>query len=223
MPNITNTDLERFYNDGENDFCTEKPFLVDRYSPSIVAGTSTYTLPEECLSIRRVTFLGQKLDPMTKRNEREVFQAATQEGTPFWYVFNNIGALKIDLFPRPEQSLAAGVNIWSTDIISSCIFEYYRANNDTTFVIPDWKKRQLLKNYVAKRVAQVDGASYDSKAIKFYNQKWMVGKFQFASLLDELYGSARKLLISEVVSSNYFPGEPILPINQFGVSVDEGY
>lgn len=223
MPNLTNSDFERFLDDGENDFCTERPFLVGRYSPPIVSGTSTYQLPDYILSIRRITFLGQKLDPLTKRNEREVFQSATQQGLPFWYVFNNIGALKIKLFPTPNQNLAAGTNIWSTDILSSCIIEYYRTNDDSTFVIPAWKKRQFLAAYVAKRACQTDGPSMDLKGVKFYTDLWMRNKEQFSILLDELYGLARKLVISEIVSSNYFPGEPVLPIDQFGTSVDEGY
>ncbi|HWY36415.1 MAG TPA: hypothetical protein VNX68_17355, partial [Nitrosopumilaceae archaeon] len=140
MPNLTNDDYLRFQEDGANDFCTEKHFLTDRYSPVIASGTAIYTLPDYILSIRRVTFLGQKLDPLTKRNEREVFQAATQQGLPFWYVFNNIGALTIKLFPIPNQNLAAGINLWSTDIISSCIIEYYRTNDGNTFDIPSWKK-----------------------------------------------------------------------------------
>lgn len=223
MPNLTNDDYARFVDDGENDFCTEKPFLTDRYSFPIVAGTATYILPDYILSIRRITFLGQKLDPMTARDQREVFQSATQQGLPFWYIFNNIGALKIKLFPTPNQTLAAGVNIWSTDILTSCIVEYYRANDDSTFVIPSWKKRQFLKPYVAKRAAQIDGPTMDLKGVQFYNSLWMNNKAQFAELLDQCYGLARKLVISEIVSSNYFPGEPVLPIDQFGTSVDEGY
>lgn len=223
MPNLTNTDYERFGDDGENDFCTEKHFLTDRYSMPIVSGTATYQLPDYILSIRRITFLGQKLDPMTVRDQREVFQSATQQGLPFWYIFNNIGALKVKLFPTPNQNFTAGVNLWSTDIPTSCIIEYYRANDDSTFVIPSWKKRQFLKAYVAKRVAQTDGPTMDFKATQFYNQLWMNNKGQFSELLDQLYGLARKLVISEIVSSNYFPGEPVLPIDQFGTSVDEGY
>jgi hypothetical protein len=170
-----------------------------------------------------VTYLGQKLDPLTRRNQNEVFQAATQSGRPFWYVFNNIGTLTIKLFPTPGENLAPGTNLWSTDIPTSCIIEGYRANDDSTFVIPAWKKRQFLKPYVNKRVAQVDGPTNDLKAVKYFDQRWMNAKAQFSQSLDILYGSARKLMVSEIVSSNYFPGEPVLPIDQFGTSVDEGY
>jgi len=223
VPNLTNSDYLRFQEDGANDFCTEKHFLTDRYSPTIISGTATYVLPDYILSIRRITFLGQKLDPMTRRNQNEVFQAANQEGLPFWYIFNNIGALTIKLFPTPNQNLAAGTNIWSTGIINSCIIEYYRSDDGNTFDIPTWKKRQFLKPYVAKRVAQTDGPTNDLKAVKFYDQLWRQNKASFATNLDEYYGLARKLVISEIVSSNYFPGEPVLPIDQFGTSVDEGY
>ncbi|HWY34321.1 MAG TPA: hypothetical protein VNX68_06720, partial [Nitrosopumilaceae archaeon] len=71
--------------------------------------------------------------------------------------------------------------------------------------------------------AQTDGPTNDLKAVKFYSDLWMRNKGMFATNLDEYYGLARKLVISEIVSSNYFPGEPVLPIDQFGTSVDEGY
>lgn len=223
MPNLTNDDYLRFQEDGANDFCTEKHFLTDRYSPAVVSGTPLFVLPDYILSIRRITFLGQRLDPLTARNQREVFQAASQQGLPFWYVFNNIGALTIKLFPTPNQNLNAGTNIWSTDISSSFVIEYYRSDNGTTFDIPSWKKRQFLKPYVAKRVAQTDGPTNDLKAVKFYDDLWRRNKGTFATNLDEYYGLARKLVIAEIVSSNYFPGYPILPVDSFGESVDEGY
>jgi hypothetical protein len=61
------------------------------------------------------------------------------------------------------------------------------------------------------------------KLVKYYTDKWNQKKVEFSDYLDELYSLPRKILVDEIVSSNYFPGEPVLPINQFGISVDEGY
>ena len=225
MPLISTTDLQRFYDQGENDFCSEKQFLVDRLSINTQSGVSDYQLPDYVLSIRRISWLGQKLDPLTKRNQREVFQSATQQGTPFWYVFNNITTpCYISFFPKPQAILPTSSNPWiSTEIAKCCIVEFYRATDNTNFVIPAWKKNQLLKNYVCLRAAMIDGGSYSKNSINYYKQKLNLYKQIFVEILDELYNAPRKLMVDEIVSSNYFPGEPVLPINQFGVSVDEGY
>lgn len=225
MPLFQSSDLARFFSQGENEISTEKPFLVDRTSPAIATGTSVYTLPDYVASIRRVSYLGKKLDPLPRRNQREVFQAANQSGTPFWYVYNNIGANQIKLFPTPLDNFgAAGTDLWAGPAITSyCIVEFYRATDNSTFTIQPFLRPQLLKYYAAKRAYSIDGPGMNLKLVKYYNDKWNQKKVEFSDYLDELYSLPRKILVDEIVSSNYFPGEPVLPINQFGVSVDEGY
>ena len=222
MPVLSTSDLTRFFNEGENLFAQERPFLVDRYSPPLVAGTSVYTLPDYVISIRRITYLGKKLDPLPQRNYREVFQSVAQEGWPFWYIFNNIGANKVQLFPTPQVTIPAGTNLWGSDIPTSCIVEFNRATDNSTFVLPSWIRRQMLKQFVMKRKFELDGPGVNNKLAKYYDGKWQMSKGEFSELLDQLYYLSRKYMISEVVSSNYFPGQPVLPIDQFGSSVDEG-
>src|SRR4051812_33857872 len=98
---FTSTLVSRLSNEGENDFAVTSPCIVKRISLTITAGTSTYTLPDDVKSIRRITWKGIKLDPLTQRNFRELFQSATQTGKPFWYVFNNVGLNQIQFFPNP--------------------------------------------------------------------------------------------------------------------------
>jgi hypothetical protein len=224
MPLFQSSDLARFFNQGENELSSEKPFLVDRIALETVVDQSTYTLPDYVVSIRRVTYLGWKLDPLPRRNQREVFQNATQEGQPFWYIFNNIGANLLQLFPTPNAALGLGTgNLYSTDIETCCIVEFFRATDNVNFTIISCLRRQMLKLYAAYRAYSIDGPGQNLKLAQYYMQRWMLAKQQFVELIDDLYTLPRKLMISEVVSSNYFPGEPVLPINQFGVSVDEGY
>ena len=223
MARFQTSDLLRFWNQGENEMSSERPFLVDRYELATTAGTSTYTLPDYVVSIRRVTWMGWKLDPLPQRNFREVFQSSPQMGQPFWYIYNNIGQNQIQLFPSPNVNLATGGVPWGTDIYNYCIVEFYRATDNSTFVLPTWAKRQLLKYYVAKRAFQVDGSGVNMKLAQFYSQKWEQMKGEFVETLNYLTNAPRKLLVSEIVSSNYFPGQPVLPVAQFGEGVDEGY
>lgn len=223
MPVFSNETILRFFDQGEIDLSRERPFIVDRLSLSIVANTSLYTLPDYVLSIRRITYLGQKLDPLPHRNWREVFQSATQKGKPFWYVYNNVGLNKIQLFPCPNDTIAEVTNVWDTEILTGCIVEYYRVADNISYIIPSALRRQLLKIYVAAQCFAIEGAGQNVKMSKYFNAKWERRKEEFFSLLRELYDKPRKLIVNEIVSSNYFPAAPVLPIAQFGISIEEGY
>jgi hypothetical protein len=224
MPVFTNETLTRFFNQGEDHISHERPFLVGRLSLDIVANTAVYTLPDYVISIKRITYKGMKLDPLPQRNFREVFQSATQKGRPFWYVYNNVGINKIQLFPCPNESVAdATTNLWDTSIDTSVIMEYYRVTENSTFILPAWIRRQLLKLYVAKQCFSIEGAGQNIKMARYFDARWENKKEEFFSLLRELYEKPRKLMTNEVVSSNYFPAGPVLPIASFGIGVDDGY
>lgn len=224
MPLFQSSDLQRFFFQGENEISSEKPFLVDRVSLATTAGTvpAIFTLPDYCVSIRRVTYLGKMCDPLPQRNLREVFQSATQQGWVFWYIYNNVGQNTIQLFPAPDTTIATVANVWGSDIPNGVIVEFYRATDNQTFIIPTYLRRQLLKQYVALRSNQIDGPGMNLKLAKYFAQKWQMKKGEFAEWLDYLYNAPRKLGVNEVIGSNYFPGEPVLPMANFGISVDEG-
>lgn len=223
MPVFSNETLLRYFNQGEVELSTEKPFLVSRTALAIVSGTSEYTLPEYVVSIRRVTYKGMKLDPLPQRNLREVFQSATQQGRPFWYIYNNVGLNKIKLFPCPNENISAVTDVWDDDIQTGCIVEYYRSSDNDTFIIPEQLRRQLLKLYVAKQCFSMEGAGQNIKMAEYFNKRWEQQKQEFISLIDELYIKPRKLVTNEVVTSNFYPAAPVLPIANFGTSVDDGY
>jgi hypothetical protein len=216
------TTLERFYNKAEEIISTEKKFLVDRTSLSIVASTHTYTLPDYVIAIRRITYLGTKLDPLPARNFREVFQAATQQSKPFWYVYNNIGLNKIRLFPTPVSNVSTVVDPWK-NISTGVIVEFNRVTDNSTFIIPVYLRRQLLKQYVAKMVATIEGPNQNLKLAAYFDKKWEYLKNDFIRFVDELYMKPRKLVITDTTSMGYIKGFPVLPLDKFGVSVDEGY
>ncbi len=139
--------ITRLSNEGENNFAVEYPCIIKRISLATTISTPTdfdsmsgdfdsatgdfdssgaaltyvnpFTLPDDVLSIRRVTWKGYKLDPLPQRNFREVFQNATQLGRPFWYVFNNVGQNLIQLFPGPNERLPIITTISNTDFDST--------------------------------------------------------------------------------------------------------
>lgn len=221
MPVFSNELLLRFFKQGEDNLAHERNFIADRYSIPVVSGTSAYTLPDYILSIRRVTYLGTKLDPLPYRDFREVFQSATQQGKPYWYIYNNVGINKIQLFPTPNQNVASVTNVWTTEIATGCIVEYYRSADGATYVLPSYIRRQLLKLYVARQCFAVEGAGQNIKMVKYFDARWTKKKAEWFALLDELYSKPRKLVVGMTVDSGYFPASPVLPINRYGISCDD--
>lgn len=225
MPVFSDATLTRLLNQGEIEASVERPFLVKRVSPAAVTGQAEYTLADECIDIRRLMWLGWKMDPLPMRNWREVFQGQNyQKSRPFWYIYNNIGLQKIKLFPAPDQDTLVSLDPWKpSGIINNFIVEYYVPSDNITKVLPDFIKRQLLKIYVSKMIYAMEGPSQSLIMAKYFAQKWELKKTEWFLLLDALYGSPRKLVTNLIISNNYFPGSPVLPITRFGIGVEEGY
>jgi len=225
-PSNVNTALNtinRLANEGEGDFAVEYPCILTRVAPAVVSSINLITLPEDVLSIRRITYKGSKLDPLPYRNFREVFQNATQEGRPFWYVFNNVGQNKIQLFPTPNENIAATTSgLYGSEIPNRLIIEYWQAPDFITALIPSYFRRRLLKSYVLRGSFHAEGKQQNLKASKYYKKRYEELKKQYGLLLGDLHNKPRKLVVSGFTSSYYYPGRPILPIDRFGTSVDIG-
>jgi len=224
MPIFDASTLARFFNEGEIEISQERPFIVDRYSLNIEVGIPLYTLPDYVLSIRRVTYLGMGLDPLPRRNEREVFQGGTQQSQPFWYIYNNVGLNQIKLFPIPNNVIPSVTgDLWSKDAIENgCIVEFYRSSDNVDFTIPDVLRPQLLKLFSAYKAFGVEGPSQNIKLSQYFIQRWEQQKQEFSELLNTLYNQPRRLVINDFATFNWFPGSPVLPIDRFGIYVDDG-
>lgn len=154
-----------------------------------------------------------------------MFQNSTQVGTPFWYIYNDIGLNTLILFPCPPETLAAVPgDLWSQAAIGKLglIVEFNRVADGFTFIIPPTLRRQLLKKYVAANAFMVDNANVNLKISNYFMKRWQTCKEELFDLLDELYEQPRQLVINDFNTFNWFPGSPVLPINRFGISVSEG-
>lgn len=221
--NTTVVTIQRLSNEGEQAFAAAYPCILKRIAPAVTAGTALITLPDDVLSIRRLTWLGRKLDPLPQRNLRDVFQNASQQGTPFWYVYNNIGQNLVQLFPSPSVSLGAvTTNLYGSAIATSFIVEYFQAPDSSTAVIPEYFRRRLLKSYVLRGSFNIEGQGQNLKASKYFKQRWDMLKEQYGMLLGDLHNKPRKLYINGVNSASYYPGFPVLPIARYGTAVDAG-
>ena len=223
MPTFTQPDILRFFNQGEVDVSNECNFLLDRYEIPVVSGTGVYQIPDYVRSITRVTCQGKKLTPLPKRDLNDAFQSATQQGRPFWYVFNNTGQNKIQLFPQPNLTTPTGSDPWCTDIPTATIVEFFRISDNNQFILPDYSRNYLLKKYCGSMLFLIEGPGQNLKMSKYFKNQWELWKAEFIALTEELHSAPRKLYISDVVSGNWFPGSPVLPIDRFGIGVETGY
>src|SRR5215469_15633865 len=220
----TDQTITRFSNDGENDFAEEYPCILTRMSLPVIATQAKYLLPASIRSIRRITWQGTKLDPLSQRNMREVFNFATQISKPYWYVFNNIGANTIQFFPIPDQTInPSGGNLYSDAITSDVIIEYFILPDFVNYTIPVYFRRRLLKAYVLKQCFGVEGAGQNLKNRDYFSNRWNQLKQVYGVFLDEIHNKSRKLCLNGITSSQFFPHTPILPVSKFGIGFDDGY
>jgi hypothetical protein len=222
---FSNSAIQKFETDAEQDFATSRPCIIDRVSLDIISGTEIYDIPSYVTNIRRVTYRGWKLFPMPHRDLRQSFLSGTQGGRPYWYIFNNIGQSQIKLFPVPQENISMVSDtstLWGSHIIDSFIIEFFRLP-DTGFAIPDFIRRQLLKTYISKRLFQMEGKGVKLKTVRYMNQKFEMLKQIDIDLLDDLNNKPRNLMANNQSSKPYgvTPPPPVLPINRYGIAVDD--
>ncbi len=216
--------ITRFSQQGEQDFAEECPCIHKRISLNVTAYSHTYNLPDDVLSLRRVTWKGKKLDPLPHRGFREVFQSATQAGDPFWYIFNNIGLNQIRLFPTPSSSLAPPTSSLYAEVAinAGVIVDYFQAPDFVNAVIPLYVRRRLLKAYALYGCFNIEGEGQNLKNAQYHLKKYQFLRGKYKQLINDLHNKPRKLVVSGIQASNYFPGSPILPVSRYGQSVDRG-
>lgn len=219
--------LSRFSQEAEDDFAAGCPCIVKRVALDIVAGTDTYSLPDDIHSIRRVTWKGIKVDPMPGKAYKELFQGLTitsSQGQPFWYIYNNIGLKTIRLYPAPNDTLpTVTTDLYGASIRTKCILEYFQMPDYSSAIIPTYFRRRLLKPYVLNRCYSIEGKGINMKAASYYATKYSLLKELYTRLLYTLHGKPRRLIITEPTfrfARSVAP--PVLPIAKFGESVETG-
>lgn len=204
----------------EDDFAREFPCIEERYAVPIVAGTSNYVLPAQAFSIRRITWNGWQVNPLPQRQYRVIFQGAqAQTGRPYWYIYNDLVPQKtIRLFPTPNFTITASGNLYGAGIAQGCVMSYWRLP-DETHEIPRWMKRRVVKAGMLALLFTQEGKGQDLTAAKFWDAFFVATANRHGALVTQ---SARKLILQDVMQwVGKYPASPVLPIDRFGVGVDD--
>lgn len=209
--------IDRYLLNGERELSLKVPWVVDRVTLALTANTSVYTLPDYVTDIRRVTFKGKKLIPMTENFRKGYFQGINQFSSDIiFYATDFIGNDKeIRFTPGPNSNVATGTDPWGVDIRTKCVIEFYRTT-DTTFTLPSYVRLNFLRAYVGMKYYNKEGNTQNMKAVKYYLGLWEVYKKKWMDLHNKLLLTPRSYTIMGRPSQLSNPHLPVLPIVQFG-------
>lgn len=171
MPIWSAATITRFSLEGEQEIATSLKCIIARTSPSIVALTSTYILPADLLSIRRVTWNGIKIEPMPARDYHSLNNVASSS-RPIFYIFNQQGRNTIRFYPIPDVTIASGTQLFSSDIESCVIVEYYQIPDGSTVLLPAYIRRRLIKYWVLYKCFMQEGKGQNLKASKRFKVRY---------------------------------------------------
>lgn len=218
--------LDRLRADGEQDMCNRVPCLFHRFAIQITANTSVYTLPVKTSRIRRVTWLGRKLDPitfedMTLINPNFVYADANNKtdipvsSKPDYYMLHPTNLNDIRFYPCPDTSITIdGANVYGvgtdTNVIISC-FRNIDGTNEA-FQLPDYIYRRSIKAYVLWKAFAAEGKGQNMAASNYYRSKYEYYVKMFIKLNEDSFVS-KKYSLSSNIMTGPLKARPVLPAN----------
>ncbi len=223
MPVWSEEQIERWTLQAEEVFIKECSCLIDRFSLNIESGSSLYTLPDAVKDVRRITYKGVKLYPLTQRTQRDWMSGSDPSGTPTDYIFSNQGLLTIKLWPTPNETITAEQNdLFMPEVIRrNCIVEAYFMADGINYQLPDYIRRRILKPYILKLAYRAEGKGQNLKASKYWDLRWKQMKELYINRLYDMYNKPRKLIQSSLADGR-FPRRPSLPPELDNIGVDIG-
>lgn len=231
MPIFSDTLLNQLTSDAELAIVRDTQCLYHRFLLPVVAGTSVYTLPSKVNGVKRITYRGWKLEPvsweeLTILSPGTFFindsnKEETSQSRPFWYALHPTNVSDIRLYPTPAETFNANdptIDPYSPDSGPSCIVSCWR-NVDTSFidptaVLPQYIDRRTRKAYVLWKAFEKDGPGQSLTAAKYYEARYKYLIESFRKINDGSFISKRYALDDGWLSlRGYKYPKPILPSN----------
>lgn len=157
---FTDTLLYEYLYKRELELVLESKCIEDIKVSTTVTGTSQYTVPTNTMLIKRVTYDGEKLEPIDFRDDDVLTlnnADTTETGTPRYYVFYED---KIELRPTPD---AAGTLDWR-------VFKEPEIQDATSaFETPTRYHMDLVDGVIADMYAKDENTGMADR----YELKWM--------------------------------------------------
>ncbi len=172
----------------------ECKLVTNLYSTSTVADQQEYATPSNTISIKRVTYDGKKLRPITMREDDQITgfnQSSVSTGTPSYYwVWNEV------IYLRPIPSAVATLKIWSFN-------EPSVISITSSLEIPSQFHMDLV-NYIVAEMAAKDS---NFTAARHFLAKWEKSKSDAKRwAMKQNKGDSFNSVINEDMSSDNFLG-----------------
>lgn len=238
--------LEDWALEAEEDIAIKAPCIVDRVALNIVSGNPLYEIPSSSLGIRRITWLGYKLYPLTKLEVQDLYpyvsitnsyfgafssafsnafyvkssSSGTTLGRPYHWAYSGYGWDKIQLYPTPNISIGTTTSgLWDTSITTHCIVEYYRLPDISGQVhrVAPYIRRALIKDFVLAKAFQSEGIGQDLQASMWHSQRYEINLDLFKSILAGVFVAKKQRLGLKNALTNNIRGKALLP-PQYGPS-----
>ncbi len=220
--------LARLAADGEQDIVNRVACLFHRYAINIVADTSLYTLPVKTSRIRRVTWKGVKLDPITfddlcLLNPNYVWVDVSNKvdiptGKPQFYVLHPTNINDIRFYPCPNVTITYdNTDVYGAGIEANVIISCFRNIDDSAEPsrLPDYIYRRAVKAYVLWKAFLQEGKGQNIVASNYYKSKYEYYVLHFDKLNSDTFVS-KKYALSGNQPVNRMPARPVLP-SRYGV------
>ena len=148
-----------------NEAALEGLMIQRTYTTTTVSGTQEYDFPTNVMALKRVTYNGQKLKPITMREDDAVTglnQGTTSTGTPqYYYTWNYTVSL------RPIPDGAYTLKLWTYNEPSAI-------SVTSTLEIPTMFHMRLV-NFILAEMAAKD---QNAKVAMYYAQRWEKSKIE---------------------------------------------
>lgn len=238
--------LENWALEAEQSIAINAPCIVDRVALDIVAGNPLYTIPASSIGIRRITWLGYKVYPITKLEVQDMYpnnsitssyfgaffnafsnafyvqsaSSGTTAGRPYNWSYSGYGWDTIQLFPTPDISIASvPAGLWDSAIRTRCIVEYYRLPDIASQVyrVPAYIRRALIKDFVLYSAFKVESIGQDLQASQWHKTRFDINFDIFKAILSGVFVSKKQRMGLKDSLTNAIRGKALLP-PQYGPS-----
>lgn len=223
----TDNYLNQLSVDGAERVNIETPLLFHRFYLATTAGTSTYTLPEKVKSIKRITWRGIKLDPISWTEAMSIFPGSvfadpsekieTSQSVPYYYFQHPTNRQDIRLLPTPNESLLAiGGDPYSPAVDESrCIISCWRYVDvtDEQASLPSYIDQRIRKAYVLWKAYAKEGKGQDLKASAYWESKFNFLLALFKEINNCVFVSKKYALDPTSYGIGRRPAKPVLPSN----------
>lgn len=228
MANIwSDTYLNQVLTDSAHDIVSQVNCLFHRFYLATVSGTPVYTLPGKVKGIKRITWRGKELTPMSWMELEALapgqafvstgVQTPNTASVPQFYALHPTNILDIKFYPTPNETLSdvGGDPLSPTPNESRCTISCWRAIDDTIpeATLPNYVNRRLRKAYALWRAYGKEGIGQNSKASLYYKQKYMLAISMFRKINAGAFACIRYQFDEGLPPMGRRPAKPVLPAN----------